>query len=240
MTTTDQQPQQQRRRRRRITGIAAIVFLVVIAAVAVFVAVTGGESSSPRPVPPSRPSAPAPSTDSPVEGNQALPTRAPQVRWEVVQGIALPISQEAGPGMQGGAVAADYQRSPVGALLASMQISTRYLVLPGDGWRQVTEHQVLPGPGRDAYIKARSSAGDDLGSARSQFAGFRFVTYTPDEAVIQLASRAANGGLVGTTVTVRWSEGDWKLELQPNGAVSPGATQLADLSYYTPFSAGVN
>ncbi|WP_406693324.1 hypothetical protein REH65_33055 (plasmid) [Saccharopolyspora sp. ID03-671] len=156
-----------------------------------------------------------------------------------MQRIAVPVSAEAGPYSHAGAVASGFQRSPVGALMAATQISTRYLVSPGDGWRQVTEQQVLPGPGRDLYMRARAAAGDDLGEAITQLAGYRFVTYSPDVAVIQLASKSTNGGLVGTTITVRWSGGDWRLELQPNGGASPASAPLADLTYYTAFS-GVN
>ncbi|MEV4649046.1 hypothetical protein [Saccharopolyspora sp. NPDC049357] len=240
MSTSPSSDQRPRLGWRHIGGIAAVVFLAVIAAVAVTVAVIGpSNSEQQRPAPPSRPSAPAPPADRPPQGNQALPTAAPPVQWELVQRIAVPVSAEAGPYVHNGAVASGFQRSPVGALVAATQISTRYLVSPGDGWRQVTEQQVLPGPGRDLYMRARAAAGDDLGDAITQLAGFRFVTYSPDVAVIQLASKAPNGGLVGTTVTVRWAGGDWKLELQPNGGVSPASAPLADLTYYTAFS-GVN
>lgn len=240
MSTTSS-PQQPRRRWRRISGIAALAFLGVLVVITVLVAVTG-TSPSPQQRPATPPPAPAPPADRPPQGDQALPTTAPPVQWELVNRIALPVSAEAGPYVRDGAVAAGYQRSPVGALLATTQISTRYLAAPGDGWRHVTDRQVLPGIGRDAYVQARAQISDDsLDPAEiAQFRGFRFVTYSPDVAVIQLASSTGDGAsLVGTTATVRWSGGDWKLELQPNGGVSPAAAPLPDLSYYIPFS-GVN
>ena len=33
-----------------------------------------------------------------------------------------------------------------------------------------------------------------------------------------------------TTATVRWVDGDWKLQLQPDGSQSPYATTIPDLA----------
>ena len=63
-----------------------------------------------------------------------------------------------------------------------------------------------------------------------QTAGFRFVAFTPDVASIQLVTRfPTSGNLQIVTVTVKWVDGDWRLELQPDGGSSPTAQRSSDL-----------
>lgn len=226
--------------RKRWTWFAAAAVVVLAAAGLLVVLLGGGDEQADPAAPPAQPAAPpaAPSTPEGPEGDQALPTSAPPVRWELLQQVAVPFSAEAGPREATGPVARDFQRSPVGALLAAWQIDTRRMLTPGEGWRTVTDQQIADGPGKDAFLRARSQVNDPSMSSEelAQLAGFRFVTYTPDSATIQLASKSNDGALIGTTVTVRWIDGDWRLELQPNGASSPTATPLQDLTYYTPFA----
>lgn len=224
-------------KRKTWTAVAAVGFLVVLAVIIGVIATSGGdETAAPTPQPHPNPVLP-PQDDQQPSGDQALPTMPPPARWELFSHVAVPVSAEAGPHHVDGAVADRYQRSPIGALIAAWQINTRSLLAPGDGWRDVVERQIVPGPGRDAYLAARSRVTDPTVSTEevSQVAGFRFVTYSPDVAVIQVASRNSRGQLFGTTLTVRWVDGDWRLELQPNGAASPTATPLQDLTYYTPW-----
>ncbi len=68
-----------------------------------------------------------------------------------------------------------------------------------------------------------------------QIAGFRFVTYTPDVAVIQFVTRFRNGNLQVTTTTVRWLSGDWKQQLQPDGSESPTAQSVSSLAGFVPW-----
>ncbi len=228
---------------RRWTWVASAALLAVVVLVGVLVVITtSGETEQPRPnaQPPAQqqPSTPPQSDESSEapQGDQSIPESAPQSQWELIQGVAVPTHPEAGPHQHRGGVAKDYQRSPVGALHAAWQIQTRYLI--SDTWREVVDQQVLDGPGKQAYIQARSQVTDDSLASEdtAQVAGFRFVTYTADTAVIQFAAKSPQGGLMGTTATVRWSEGDWKLELQPNGAASPTSQPLNDLTFYTPWS----
>lgn len=232
-----------REQRRKWTLAIAMAFTGGVLVAAAGIAAFGGGTETPRPPAPApAPAQPTQRTAEPGDdapnGDQALPTTAPPASWQLVGKVAIPSSDEAGPHHVDGAVAADFQRSPIGALIAARQIDTRRMVAAGDGWRRVVDRQVLPGPGRDAYIRARAQVTDPSLEADelAQIAGFRFVTYTPNLAVIQFASQANNGALVGTTSTVRWADGDWRLELQPTGASSASATPLQDLSFYTAWS----
>ena len=165
-----------------------------------------------------------------------LPTAAPPgVTWSLFQGVALASSHNDGPTRVNAPIYAGYSHTPTGALLALNQLSVRYLITPGSGWRSVVSQQVLPGPGRDSYEINRAKVTSLAGAKFGQTAGFRFVTYSPTVAVIQLATSFPTHYQVATC-TVRWSDGDWKLELQPDGGVSPTAQQVPNLAGFTAWS----
>ena len=156
--------------------------------------------------------------------------------WALFQGVALPASQTAGPSRVAGPVYAGYARTPAGALVASEQIGVRHLITPGNGWRRVVEQQVVPGPGVDVFVAERARVTDFTPPGTfGQTAGFRFVTYSPDVAVIQFVSRFADGSLQVTTSTVRWVTGDWKLQLQQDGSESPTAQSVGSLAGFVPW-----
>jgi len=171
--------------------------------------------------------------------DQAVPTSPPQgVTWSLFQGVALPSSHSLGPIRVSGPVYAGYAHTPTGALLAAAQISSRYLISPGQDWRQVVERQVVPGPGRDVYVHKRAKVDSTsvLPGTYGQFAGFRFVTYSPDVAVVQFVSRFSSGNLQVATNTLRWLDGDWKLQLQPDGSATPTVQSVNSLAGFVPWS----
>lgn len=224
-------------------GAAVIVALIVLAGLVVVFATRGGDDNVPPPAADPEPAA-AGSSAPPAGASPPLPTLdqtvpeapPPGVTWSLFQGVALPSSPTAGPARVDGPVHAGYAHTPTGALLAAANLSTRYLITPGDGWRQVVQQQVLPGPGRDVYEQARAKVTDEAPPGTyGQIAGFRFVTYSPDDAVIQFVSRFSDGTLQLATITVRWANGDWRLEMQADGGTSPTNQQVSSLAGYVPW-----
>lgn len=243
-------PSERKRTTRAGTVIAALVVALIVLAAVVVILVTrgGGDSASPAtptPRPSSTSSASAPTTTSTSTSSstlppadQAVPDSPPAgVTWALFQGVALPTSSTSGPLRVAGPVYAGYAHTPTGALLAANQIGIRYVLTPGAGWRQVLQQQVLPGAGRDTFSKNRAkvTTTDMAPGTFGQLAGFRFVTYSPDVAVIQLVSRFSTGTLQLTTSTVRWANGDWRLQLQPDGGTSPTAQRVDSLSGFVPW-----
>ncbi|GAA4060835.1 hypothetical protein [Actinomadura miaoliensis] len=207
-----------------------------LAVVAVLGAVTFIRSPAPRSEQPSGPQAgDTPSTGAtqapasgcrPSDTSQQVPAGPPPgVTWQVYKTMALPYSSAAGPLVVSadGEVARCFAHTPLGALLAATHLSSRYVF--STQWRVITTEQVIPGPGRDAYVKLRKNRGVDVvvPGSLGQIAGFQFVTYGPQTAVVQLVMRFSTGQMSVSAVTVKWQDGDWKLELQPNG--SPSASQ---------------
>lgn len=214
--------------------VAAVVVAVGILAGAGAVALSGRDST------PAGPAGPAAAASAPAAEPASAPTApadaapllvAPEVGWQLFAGVPLPYSPIAGPLAVDGPVSSGYARSQTGALIAAVQLGTRYLLTPGEGWREVLDRQVLPGVGRDVFARNRAGVdADDPPGTYGQIAGFRFVAYTPDVASIQLVSRfPATGNLQVVTLTVHWTGGDWRLQLQPDGGSSPTAQAIGDL-----------
>jgi hypothetical protein len=213
-----------------------------VVAVAGAVALTGWLLAQPDPATPAA-EPPAPAAASPAAGNgepapaatvaatvldAAVPTTAPaDVTWELFRGVALPTSPTHGPTRIDGPVHSGFARTPTGALLADAQVNMRRFITPGRGWREVTMSQLLPGAGRDAYVNLRSQVSDDEIPVEglSQYVGYRFITYTPDLAVISLATRGSSGVIQVGTDTLRWVDGDWRLEVPPSGLQQPQVVQ---------------
>ncbi|MFJ8751490.1 hypothetical protein ACIREO_19485 [Streptomyces sp. NPDC102441] len=214
-----------------VLAAAFIGFVTVIAGAIVFTSDTSGPrddaTASRPPADRAAASSSSPGSDGPcpelTDTRQDVPTAAPRgVTWTLYGAVAVPASEASGPAVVGKDVAHCYARTPVGALLATSQISVRYLA--AEDWRKVTRLQTV-GAGRDAYIAGRTSAEkksptDGDGGAHGQIAGFRFVTYNESTGVIQTVWRFPDGRMQAATTTVLWQDGDWRLEY-PADPVAP-------------------
>ncbi|MEU5702984.1 hypothetical protein [Streptomyces aurantiacus] len=227
-----------------VLAAAFIGFIAVIGAVlGVASDISGDDGSTTAKEPTTGAAGPssAASTDAgtacpePADSPQDVPNSAPTgVTWTLYDTVALPSSKKAGPAVAGKDLARCYAHTPVGALLATSQISVRYLA--ADDWLEVTRTQTV-GAGRDAYIADRTKAeqtaapGPDDG-AHGQIAGFRFVTHNDTTAVIQTVWRFPDGRMQAATTTVLWQDGDWRLEYP---ADPPDPTPVDSLAGYTPW-----
>ncbi|MGW0660565.1 hypothetical protein [Streptodolium elevatio] len=194
----------------------------------------GGTSPTPPPnpaapgvtVPPPRP---AVSSDGSCPSFQDSPTAQPtqvpsHIEWVDYRGLMVPLSRMAGPAERVGSVARCFAPTPAGALLAAANIVIRHPVAPD--WRSLVERQVVPGPGRDAYVRLRErqpgptvdSVVPPAADRLARLAGFRFVSYSPQSAAVALLFRMSNGELRASVHTVLWAEGDWKLQMRDDGS----------------------
>lgn len=226
---------------KRSRAVIAAAALAVLLCVSLFALLSrDGTSNSPSAVPPSTP----PSADSSdgSDGTSAAVARpltaAPDgVTWELFQRVALPVSAADGPARVDGPVHAGFTRTPTGALLADAQISYRTLVDPDVAdLRRVAREQLVDGPGKTAYLNllGQLRQNDPPAGGYAQIIGFRYITFTPDLAVISLATRGASGRTQVGTDTLRWVDGDWKLELPASGLQQPQV--VPDTAGYVPWS----
>jgi hypothetical protein len=206
-----------------------------------------GRRSDPAPGRSPAASASAPSVSVP---------RLPQVslaglRWTDYHGVRLPSSPSAGPRRSNGGLASGYSDTPLGALLAALNIAVRANAQWGPGIFGPTIREQVTGPDADAllascqtaYTQASQSAhvtgGGPLGNAFVTEEAFRWVSYTPADATIDLVSAGpGNQGVTVRAVTqvqVTWDGADWKVIAPPGGDWGNSAAPLASLSGYTTF-----
>ena len=173
------------------------------------------------------------------------------LRWSDFHGVKLPVSPKAGPRDTHGGRAAGFARSPLGALLAAINIGVRANAQWGPRIFAAVIRRQVTGPDAAAllanceiaYDQASQSRhmtdGQPLGSVDVTEEGFRWVAYTPAMAILDLVS--AGPGSQGSTVrastqiTAVWDGGDWKLVAPPGGDWGNAATGLSSLSGYAVF-----
>jgi len=231
---------------RRWTGIGAIALLIVVLVCALIVVIASHRSGHLDPTIPPAGQSPAPGTTrAPSPGASALPTAVPTVApagtvWTLWRTVALPTVVGAGPARISGSAATGYARSPIGALAAVANIFYRYTFAPDTDWRAAADAMLAPGAGKDAWVKFRAASpqGDapPASGTLTQIAGFQFVSYTPADAVIQLATRDSDGNFQVATAHVTWVASDWKLNPAANGGPSATSQTIDTLSGFIPWS----
>lgn len=163
------------------------------------------------------------------DSEQDKPTKAPKdFRWKVDGTTLVPVSKTAGPLKYDGPVWYCYAHTPMGAVMAVHSITDH---LGYAGWREVVERQVVPGKGRDALVANRSQEKDRSPSGQAEasgYAGFAVLAYNKDWATVMFLIRGPSAGVYGTaSVNVRWHDGDWKLDPEPDGTIYSGMAQVS-------------
>ncbi|NUP30419.1 MAG: hypothetical protein HOV66_29440 [Streptomycetaceae bacterium] len=184
-----------------------------------------------------RQDAKTPCPQFPQTDDAAVGSTPPQITWTVFRTVLLPSSESLGPKVEHGGVARCFAHSATGALLAASQITTRYFL--SSDWRSVVDLQVLPGQGRDTFrqrqadIESQFGMPDDPDPGQiNQFAGYRFVTYTAETAVVQIARRSPQGKLMSAIHTLVWQNGDWRLQMQSDGSDASVRQEIGSLDGY--------
>jgi hypothetical protein len=230
---------------------AAVVALLVV--LGIILAVTGGsggnatDAAKPAPPPASAPN--APNADASVcgldAGSQSIPTVAPKAVWKLRGTVAVPTAPATfGPGTAAGGVPSCFAHSPTGALFAMVNIQAAMGELAKQPGRYPIDkvlRMIAPGPGRDTLKKAAAkSPVAEQGSTKSgaQVSGFNVIRYESNTAVIDVAfagDRPDTAGYVHGQSTLRWENGDWKLELAQNGGPFDAVQAIPNLTGYVPW-----
>jgi hypothetical protein len=230
---------------KRWTALAAVVVLALIAAFAIAALLDGGGRGE---APAGQDSGSVSASAGGSVGLRPSPSAVPAValvsapagvRWELVDGVALPFSAADGPARVAGGVASGFARTPAGALLACVQTGLRIGAVNPAGQAAEVRAMVV-GAGKAGLLASRPATAP---AVKPQLAGFRYVSYSADQAVIVLAERvtdvASNTARyvdVGE-LQLAWSTsaGDWRLV--DDGSQPPLPTGLdASLTGYVPFA----
>jgi len=226
-------------RRTRIVAFAALAAVALVAAAVI--ALGGGDDKTIRS--PSRGNSQQTGKDAPSET-----LTAENVKFSDVYGAQIP-SSAAGPKETAGGRALGFERSPAGAVLAAINIFARAESRPGPGVFEPTITEQVTGPDKDKLLansqkgyaeRATQGTGPDgaLISAienarnnRSSLWAYRIDSYDNSSVAVNLLLRTVSTGTpiyVNFAVTVRWTEGDWRLVAPLNGEFSAAGQQLAE------------
>jgi len=237
-------------RRPRPLFLAAAVMIVLLGS-GLVLALTGGHQAGHGPnLAPGRRS-PAP-VDAPGTATPQIPhVDLAGLRWGDFHGVELPSSPAAGPHDTSGGLASGFADTPLGALLAALNIGVRANAQWGPAiFAPTIRYQVtgadapaLLASCQSAYNQASQAAhvtgGQPLGNAYVTEEAFRWIAYTPADATVDLVS--AGPGSQGETVRavtrveVVWDGGDWRVIAPPGGDWGNSAGQLSSLDGYTTF-----
>ena len=238
--------------RRIILPAAAVAAILLGAGLAFALAGRSPASRSPAAAA-TAPASPAGAAGSGGQGQPQVPkVSLAGVRWSGFYGVELPVSAQAGPfDTSGGGVAAGFAHTPLGALLAAVNIGVRANAQWGPRIFTTVIRGQVTGPDaaallagcQAAYDQAAQSdgvtGGQPLGTVDVTEQAFRWITYTPAAAILDLVSAGpgSNGATVRASVQMEvvWDGGDWKVVAPPGGDWGNSAAELSSLAGYTAF-----
>ena len=252
-------------RARRARGARRVAIASLVAVAMVAAGITGmvwlGRGSAPpgEAAPGSRAShrdsvapASAPASTAPVPARALTPAvDLAGLRWVSFYGIQLPVSPVAGPRHLRGGLAWGFTDTPLGALMAAVNIGVRANAQWGPGIFGPAIRRQVTGAGAAALLAtcqatyqqerqdAGVPAGRPLGRAYVTEEAYRWVTYTPAAATVDVVS--AGSGAQGATVRavtqieVAWSGRDWQVIAPLGGDWGNSAAPLTSLHGCTVF-----
>lgn len=193
----------------------------------------------------------SPAAGTPADGSQLPQVNLEGLRWIDYHGVELPSSPAAGPRDTSGGLASGFTDTPLGALLAALNIAVRANAQWGPDIYGPTIRDQVTGPGAAALLSscqadyaqasqdAHVTAGAPLGNVYVSEEAFRWVSWTLSDATVDLVSAAPGSQGVTVQATTRveviWSGGDWRVIAPPGGDWGNAAAELSSLSGYTIF-----
>lgn len=194
-----------------------------------------------------QPVAPAPAPEPPVDTDAAVEANDSSVAW---MGTQLPADTTAGPTTWSATRSAGFTRTPLGAALAAVHISTHIDPHTGPATFVPAIRQQLLGntnPVLATYTAAYRAKARQLGIRGGapltqlitvgRFVGWSIPTFTADgRNNVRLLVRA-RGRDIEFIVPVRWVDGDWKAAptIHNGQATFPIATQPQATDQFNPF-----
>lgn len=223
------------------TRIFATVAAVALIAGVIAAAVSRGGPARPAPVPSPSTSSPVPVTGAPVT---TPVTAVAGLRWVHDDGYLLPESAQAGPRHMSGGLASGFADTPLGALVAMINIAARTAWEFGPAVFQPTIDSQVTGPyanqmlslDLDAYGTGSAQVS---GQSYARITGYQWAGYTPSDATADLveAGPADDGTTIYAAIQIQaqWQDGDWRVVAPVGGDWANSATQVGSLNGYLIF-----
>ncbi len=171
-------------------------------------------------------------TDTDAPAGDVTPTTAPtDVTWRLLGQSPTPFSTSAGPFKVDAHTASGYAHTPTGALIAATQIGA-HLSAGRDKWEPTVLNQMVPSDDRErllTMLRSSPQTPSEPGSLATLI-GFRFLSYSPSQAVVGLVVRAPAGSHWMLMSTLLWQDGDWRMVAPPGGAWASIQQQMTSLA----------
>ena len=230
-------------RDRRFIASAVFIGLIVIAGIIVVILrLVGDEDRGASPTDPTAPTSQTVGASSACglpDGDQSLPTEAPQTKWDLNGTMAAPTSKTYGPAKEANRVHECFARNPAGALFAAATFYTDGFGNKDVNLRAYLDRWLANGPAKEQALKAvkpSEKAGDV--PVPLQIAAFRIDDYTATRTTVTIVMRVASGPDAGTLrawpTTVAWEDGDWRVSSGSSSALTP--TRVVSLDGYQTWS----
>ena len=148
-------------------------------------------------------------------GDQQIPSSSyPQgTTWQPVGTMDIPQSSTLGAQHVENGINVCFAHNPSGALLAAMN-------LMGEGTTQIPERQVFDTLAIDVPSAVTTEPAVQDGDPGIQIAGYKYDSYSPTEAVVDVVLRHQQGGLSVFEAPMRWTGNDWKYVFPSQGPIS--------------------
>lgn len=143
------------------------------------------------------------------DGDETLPNEAPTVSWDAVGNGSAPASDTHGPYAQDGELWTCYEHSPTGALLAASYAFFAMGYVPGFADEWIAESDF-----HDAVAEQENAEPAPVTGTMTP-AGYRYVSYSADTAVVDLATEYANeegAAHLSMRLALKWSGDRWMVD----------------------------
>jgi hypothetical protein len=167
----------------------------------------------------------------------------PDTAWKLNGSMAVPVSPSVGPLTTDTGLSTCFARTPGGALFAVSHFVAE-LANPIIPMSRTIEQKMSHSTGYDSLLlraqEWEATPRDNATTIVRQIAGYRFQSFDPNVAVIDLVQRNTSGTGAGMMAAIsyvlRWENGDWKIVPAIDGGDLP-SREVTDLSSpYTPFN----
>jgi hypothetical protein len=167
------------------------------------------------------------------------------LKWTDYHGYELPVSAAAGPRDTSGGLASGYSDTPLGALLAAVDIGARTSWQFGPAVyrptisRQVTGQFAAQMLSEDEQSYTQGAPVPQGVQAYARQVAYGWDGYTPADATVDVVTGAVGTDgaavYVVTQVQVQWRGGDWRVVAPPGGDWGNSAAQVTTPAGFTAF-----
>ena len=154
-------------------------------------------------------------------GDQSIPEEAPETTWEHINGFAVPVSEEFGPGIRTDTELKCFAHNPTGALFAA----ARWIPMTSGSYETasafIEDNQQISfsvESQRAEHLAKLKRSFENGGPTKLQVEGFKIEMIDEDNVVVTLAlggplETNSGYGRISMPIPLKWENGDWVIQV---------------------------